>query len=90
MTTINDAKLCSKQEYCTDCPIRKRCPNRPAFYHLKKFINILEDSKSAFLFISTIIGDDLFSSYELANECWKTIWKKRNREVSLHPEYSEN
>ncbi len=84
---MENATICLKQEYCTDCPIRAKCKKRITFYNKKQFFEELE--KTCVIASVAISRDATSDIIAMANVLFiEKMLKKRNRELQEQPIYS--
>lgn len=88
MTDMKNLVVCSFQEYCTDCPVRKGCTRRMLYYK-EEYLEILKIANiSTIRFLCTYQKMDFLTAISMIDKFCKDDDKKRQRELELHPTYS--
>ena len=88
--SMEKAIICSRQQYCTDCLIRKGCGKRITFYNEKQFFEELTQT--------SVLGNIHLTKEGVHSDMINTanvlfiegIIKKRHKELQEHPTYSYN
>lgn len=78
-------QICSKHEFCTDCPERKPCTMRPLFYSKKKYEECCKKS-----LVFAILRESMGSSGTFISVAITIMLmnKRREKELELYPTYS--
>lgn len=86
---INTAMACQKNEYCTNCPVRKGCFIREYFYcSTEEYVERCKQVNIQVMATAISMG---YSPERAISECAEVsneISKKRDREIKEHPTYS--
>lgn len=86
---VNTAMACQKNEYCTNCPVRRGCFVRKNFYcSTEEFVEQCKQTNIQVMATAISMG---YSPEKAISECAgvsNAISKKRDREIKEHPTYS--
>ena len=86
------AQVCSNCEYCTDCPKRKDCAIRKIFYSESEYLKWRKEVIYSASALSSLIfpGSLYYEVSEVSRIEVRIMDKRRDKELMLHPTYSQD
>ena len=85
---MTDGQICFLHEYCTDCPLRRKCPRRPLFYSEQEDANWKKHTLDSTKRMALLLGFPSSTIEPGASLGVNMMDKRRSRELELHPTFS--